>query len=1651
MLRTFLLLIFLTISFAATLKIRTSNNIDPDYEETTFLIKTISLTATANGLYKRIQRQESLPPNSFNLYIIRGDSVQKLIGQQTLLEQGITEATVLTLEPKIQTQTVTSTIPSTSPTTTSTASSSSTTTTSSTSTTSTTSTTSIPSVPPLKPFKVLPNSFVQGQNKGQLWHIIIKPQSINQQLQRRLISSSLVFDELYGDTVSWSGIKIIPDHIINAIEMGVPEMVRNMSQYSSEILSGPVPIRSDLGIPCDSPFGYGVMSAVSFWFRPWMNEDQHSAGNRKSVTATSIPKSLPTHESIFHTLPIQPGVLSPVLLLRNNRLFVGHASGRRGNNVDLRGQLTDVVINSREWHHLSLLFDVTSSTLQLYHNGALVGIPLRVHDDTHNLPFQKVAAIQRKLIFGSGTILQGAVGIVDHVLIHGGHAVSEIGNEYSNGYQYVEHLIPMWLDAVAWPHNDGNGGGGVIARTGASASSGSGSDSSEVVSSSSESIDSTEDQTGTTLYDLGMAILSAPPTKPPKIGWDSIADSSDTSDINDVNDINDENNINDNNDINSDDVHHSDWRVRTVARLKKYAKEKKKIIRQEKIFAAMTDVEIVEDALKRYAKPCVTLPTGWWTYELCAKKAASQKHKEPTGSETQILGRYDIEKTTKDRGSTSSSGSTKTRMVSETYTNGAQCVLEVEDQKKKEEAALAMGVKPNAFIPPFPRTTRVDYVCCPDLDDKYIDPHFLSVAEKPTCHYIFTICIRELCNPGNTRTTTTNHVTTPVQESTIAPSSDGVAPGTVETESTADPVVPYENVGLGAEGFASSVWSQLYIPEMAVDNAQDTMWKSTMKSVDKKPWVAIRWEKTCMSGIENVRLLWDLAPMAYSVSVGIKLSGIIEDKNSGSASGSHADEIPNVRWSECLDVARQATQGRTDLFLGEPCSLDIGKPINWLNISITHPGTWTAPSLKEIQVECRVLPKQNKESDKEHNNGGNENMGARVEEGESVEGSTIISEEEEETISLNNALSGLDEIMILMKKSKKDAAAAATGYPRDHRAALSAFALQVLVGSSSSSIIKGQQKKTSTYDVSESGAFLAIANHHYLGSPIDYVRRLLQLSNKTFAKQMYEATKSSCSASAALYWHEAKAAVGGNAESGIHPTPIQELKLSTADQDEINRHRGNDGDEGTYQLSAADSGDVNAQKWIATRFYHGLNGFPQDLPRAAEYFAAAGDAGDAEARYNYGVMRLTGQDGQPADPGVAHEHFERAAAQDFAPALNGLGIGHMGKANGISTDGMKRTRNFTAAAEFFRRAAKQNSADGHYNLGALYKDGQGVPRNVPAAMMHFVLAAMLGQHRAQWMLGNALHTSNSFLANYLSSYKYSSNKTKFEMEDVAEWKNKIKFVTHANASFNRIYANISGHVVDLPLKMSCDWAIEYLRPLAETRSAGEAFRNGVQSYLKGAHHEAERHFQASAWMGLSVGASNAAWMLRQDKRGATETEVLWPTTREEHSFSYSVIAAQRGDSIEHVAVANALSNSVEHLLLENERNNANPFPPLSEVVSMNGNNNNEVFSTINEESYPEIDLRRIALAAWEGASIVGCPEATVEMGMKYLLGDPSLSIVPNETLATEYLESCVSKYGEKVTVKFSTECVPAQMILWYLDGKHAFEMVTKWWKNLDMF
>ena len=117
------------------------------------------------------------------------------------------------------------------------------------------------------------------------------------------------------------------------------------------------------------------------------------------------------------------------------------------------------------------------------------------------------------------------------------------------------------------------------------------------------------------------------------------------------------------------------------------------------------------------------------------------------------------------------------------------------------------------------------------------------------------------------------------------------------------------------------------------------------------------------------------------------------------------------------------------------------------------------------------------------------------------------------------------------------------------------------------------------------------------------------------------------------------------------------------------------------------------------------------------------------------------------------------------------------------------------------------------------------------------------------MLGDALHSSTSFLAQYLTTQQYAANQTRHR--DRGRWVNdQDGYATVANASLEHgVHVNISGSVVHLPLAMSCDWAVEYLRPLAETRAAGTHFRQGVHDYLHGNGNQAEEHFQRCAWMG----------------------------------------------------------------------------------------------------------------------------------------------------------------------------------------------------------
>ena len=294
-----------------------------------------------------------------------------------------------------------------------------------------------------------------------------------------------------------------------------------------------------------------------------------------------------------------------------------------------------------------------------------------------------------------------------------------------------------------------------------------------------------------------------------------------------------------------------------------------------------------------------------------------------------------------------------------------------------------------------------------------------------------------------------------------------------------------------------------------------------MVSTDKKPWVAWRWEDTCVHGVATITLEWDLAPVAYGVSLASSVTDGTgqwsrggEGAGSQTAAGSHASEIPNLQWTECLDVAKQATQGRVDLFQND-CTATM---VNWLNISIQHPGSWTAPSLSEVTVTCKpgalpIRPDNNGpthavSADLLYEHSFNAFRSGRLNEGERKEDQKRNNRQttEKQTgqtgqTEFDSARKALNATVNNMKRSN---------HSRDYTTAITAFALQVLIGQQALPPLPPPQQSVFDADGSvaqqqlqrqqlqedqenaESGAFLAMAHHHYLGSPAEYMERLLR-------------------------------------------------------------------------------------------------------------------------------------------------------------------------------------------------------------------------------------------------------------------------------------------------------------------------------------------------------------------------------------------------------------------------------------------------------------------------------------------------------------------------------------------------------------------------------
>lgn len=215
-------------------------------------------------------------------------------------------------------------------------------------------------------------------------------------------------------------------------------------------------------------------------------------------------------------------------------------------------------------------------------------------------------------------------------------------------------------------------------------------------------------------------------------------------------------------------------------------------------------------------------------------------------------------------------------------------------------------------------------------------------------------------------------------------------------------------------------------------------------------------------------------------------------------------------------------------------------------------------------------------------------------------------------------------------------------------------------------------------------------------------------------------------------------------------------------------------------LSAAESGDVNAQLQVALAYNQGSEEVEKDAQASYDWFMKAAEQGNAIGQYNVGVMHLTGQLGEVDYP-TALLWLEKAARQNHPYAL--VNLGAMYEAGlGVDADTEKALAYYQQAAdldnglaclqlgqlyyssqepdgkvkayELFVKGAELGNSQSAYNLGVMTANGEGTEADVAAAVEWYTVAADLGHARAQTTVGAYYLGDNGVEADYDKAFHY---------------------------------------------------------------------------------------------------------------------------------------------------------------------------------------------------------------------------------------------------------------------------------------------------------
>ena len=206
---------------------------------------------------------------------------------------------------------------------------------------------------------------------------------------------------------------------------------------------------------------------------------------------------------------------------------------------------------------------------------------------------------------------------------------------------------------------------------------------------------------------------------------------------------------------------------------------------------------------------------------------------------------------------------------------------------------------------------------------------------------------------------------------------------------------------------------------------------------------------------------------------------------------------------------------------------------------------------------------------------------------------------------------------------------------------------------------------------------------------------------------------------------------------------------------------------------AAAQGNADAQYNLGFLFENGL-GVKRDLAEAAIWYQRAGEKGHVLAQNELGLICFSFR----KDYAEAAQWFRRAAEQGSALAENSLGVLYL-QGLGVKQDNNEAfnwfqqsaehgcaegqsnyaqflfaQHNFTAAAEWFRKAADQGHAAAQYYLGVLSEKGLGRPQDLAEAALWYTRSARQGNALAQLSLGKMYRQGQGVKTDNIEAYKW---------------------------------------------------------------------------------------------------------------------------------------------------------------------------------------------------------------------------------------------------------------------------------------------------------